>query len=175
MSRAASPRTLGFPRDSLASWEEPSPFGPLPVVASPTGLRRIGLDPEGRDRIRLPRGSALVPKLSEELAAYFAGELQTFTIPLDLEELNGFGRVVTPLLAAIPYGATITYGELAARAGKPGGARAVGQAIGRNPLPIILPCHRVLAAGGKIGGFTGGLAIKRSLLKLEGALQNELF
>ena len=101
-----------------------------------------------------------------ELRAYFDGRLREFKAPLDLRG-TAFQMKVWRSLAEIPYGQTWTYGELAARVGRPGASRAVGAANGANPLPLILPCHRVVAAGGKLGGFGGGLDAKRRLLAFE--------
>jgi methylated-DNA-[protein]-cysteine S-methyltransferase len=104
-----------------------------------------------------------------QLSEYFAGERTTFDFPLVLAG-NAFERRVWEALQAIPYGTTITYGELAARLGAPGAARAVGAANGRNPIAIVVPCHRVIGARGKLTGYGGGLARKRALLAHEGAL-----
>jgi methylated-DNA-[protein]-cysteine S-methyltransferase len=104
-----------------------------------------------------------------QLSEYFAGERTTFDFPLVLAG-NAFERRVWEALQAIPYGTTITYGELAARLGAPGAARAVGAANGRNPIAIVVPCHRVIGARGKLTGYGGGLARKRALLTHEGAL-----
>ena len=110
-----------------------------------------------------------VPALAEakrQLAAYAAGERQVFDLPLDLRG-TAFELEVWAALAAIPFGHTTTYGELAAGIGRPGGSQAVGGAAGRNPVPVVVPCHRLLARDG-LGGFTGGLALKRRLLAIEG-------
>jgi methylated-DNA-[protein]-cysteine S-methyltransferase len=111
-----------------------------------------------------------VPPVLEETAMqleeYFAGERTAFDVPLDLDGTL-FQTEVWAELARIPYGETISYGELARRVGRPSGPRAVGQANGRNPIPVIVPCHRVLASNG-IGGYGGGLPMKRALLALEG-------
>jgi methylated-DNA-[protein]-cysteine S-methyltransferase len=104
-----------------------------------------------------------------QLSEYFAGRRTTFDFPLVLAG-NAFERRVWEALRAIPYGTTITYGELAARLGAPGAARAVGAANGRNPIAIVVPCHRVIGARGKLTGYGGGLARKRALLAHEGAL-----
>jgi methylated-DNA-[protein]-cysteine S-methyltransferase len=110
-------------------------------------------------------GLALV---SEELLAYFAGTLTRFTVPLDLRHVTPFTARVLRETRKITFGRLSSYGALAARLGSPGASRAVGGALGRNPVPIIVPCHRVLAQGGRIGGFTGGVATKRVLLSVEG-------
>jgi O-6-methylguanine DNA methyltransferase len=113
------------------------------------------------------RGHPLIDRAVDELRRYVAGTLRGFTVPVDLGPLPGFtGKVLTALLA-VPYGTLVTYRDLAIRAGSPKAARAVGQAVGRNPLPVIVACHRVVACGG-IGGFGLGLEAKRKLLAIEG-------
>ena len=122
----------------------------------------------------LPRGA--VPKearrddahpAAREVREWFAGKRREFTVPVDLSSTPPFTRKVLERLCEIPYGATRTYGEIARDVGSPRGARAVGQAVGSNPVPVIVPCHRVLAAGGGIGGFGLGLDAKRKLLARE--------
>jgi methylated-DNA-[protein]-cysteine S-methyltransferase len=117
-------------------------------------------------------GSIATPVLRQagrELAEYFAGRRQAFEVPLDLSGRPSFTRKILEELRKVPYGATLTYGELAARAGYPRAARAVGQAMAANPLPIIIPCHRVVAADGRLGGYSGGtgLPTKQWLLAFE--------
>jgi methylated-DNA-[protein]-cysteine S-methyltransferase len=99
--------------------------------------------------------------------AYVAGSADPLDAPLDLEGLTAFSRQVMELVRAIPRGRTATYGDIAARAGRPGAARAVGQVMHRNPVPLFVPCHRVLGADGSLTGFAGGLDAKRALLDLE--------
>ena len=106
--------------------------------------------------------------VAEELKEYFAGKRRTFTFPLEPEG-TAFEKRVWKALEKIPYGATRTYGDIARSIGNPSAARAVGAANRRNPIPIVVPCHRVVAAGGKLGGFGGGLPLKKKLLSLEGA------
>ena len=122
---------------------------------------------------------ASVPHLetaAAELTAYFAGELHSFTVPLDWSLSSGFSaRVLHALADGVPYGSVVGYQDLADRVGEPGAARAVGAAMGSNPLPVIVPCHRVVASDGGIGGFGGGLETKRLLLALEGVLPAPLF
>ena len=113
---------------------------------------------------------ALLDRAQEQLTAYFSGERVTFDLPLDLRDEPPFRRKVLEEAAKIPYGRTITYGELAARVGNPGAARAVGQAMNRNPVAPIVPCHRVIGADGSLVGFGGGLALKARLLEMEGGL-----
>jgi methylated-DNA-[protein]-cysteine S-methyltransferase len=110
---------------------------------------------------------AVAEQAARELAGYAAGRRRTFTVPVDLDPLAPFQRTVARALQRVPFGETVTYGELARRAGRPGAARAVGQAMARNPVPLLVPCHRVVSARG-LGGFGGGLALKRRLLALEG-------
>jgi methylated-DNA-[protein]-cysteine S-methyltransferase len=144
-----------------------SPIGPLGVVASGTALEAVlfdgrGVRPEGRSRV--------LEDTAHQLDAYFAGELIEFDLPLDLHG-SEFNRRCWLALASIPYGQTVSYGEQARRLGLGSdAARAVGSANGRNPLPIVLPCHRVIGADGSLTGFGGGLDTKRFLLELEGAL-----
>lgn len=148
-----------------------SPIGRLLLAGDGAGLRRIDL-PEGRRpqapapewrEERAPFGEAL-----RQLEAYFAGRLRRFELPL-APEGTAFQRRVWEALCAIPYGETLSYGELARRLGKPGASRAVGLANGRNPLPIVVPCHRVVGSDGSLTGFGGGLPTKTKLLRLEGA------
>ncbi len=109
-----------------------------------------------------------VSSVLDQLDNYFAGNLTRFSIPVDLRVSTVFAYRVLLAASQIPFGETISYGETAKLVGSPGASRAVGGALGRNPLPIVIPCHRVIAADGSIGGFTGGLAIKKVLLRLEG-------
>jgi methylated-DNA-[protein]-cysteine S-methyltransferase len=110
---------------------------------------------------------AAVAAAVKQLEEYFAGERTQFDLPLELEG-TPFQKDVWLALGEIPYGKTISYAELASMVGRPTAFRAVGQANGANPIPIVLPCHRVLASGGRIGGYGGGLDMKRQLLALEG-------
>ncbi len=117
-------------------------------------------------RARRDPVSRLERRVAKELVEYLAGSRRQFDFPIDLHG-TPFEMEVWTALQNIPYGSTVTYGELAAGLGKPGAARAVGSANGRNPIPIVVPCHRVIAAGGKLGGYGGGLTLKRQLLDLE--------
>src|SRR5690242_5312445 len=151
----------------MASSVLDSPIGPLGLVASDNGLRAVLFDgrrvsPEGR--------SPVLDDAAEQLDAYFDGELETFDLPLELDGTE-FQRQCWLALATIPIGQTVSYGEQARRLGLgPDAARAVGAANGRNPVPIVLPCHRVIGADGSLTGFGGGLHVKRFLLEHEGAL-----
>ncbi|MER7889118.1 methylated-DNA--[protein]-cysteine S-methyltransferase [Micromonospora sp. NPDC094482] len=109
----------------------------------------------------------------DELRAYFAGELTGFTVPLSIPRGSEFERAVWREMTRIPYGQTLTYGEVARRVGDPGAARAVGVACNRNPVPVIVPCHRIVGAGAKLVGFGGGLDRKRYLLELEARVDFE--
>jgi methylated-DNA-[protein]-cysteine S-methyltransferase len=144
-----------------------TPIGTLGLVGSEVGLRRVYFD--GR-RVEPDGRSALLDEACAQLGAYFAGELIDFDLPLDLGGTD-FQRSCWLALASIPYGQTVSYGEQARRLGLgPASARAVGAANGQNPLPIVLPCHRVIGADGSLTGFGGGLETKRRLLELEGVL-----
>ena len=143
--------------------------GPAAVERAVEALhRRLGADP-------VEDGDRLAP-VSEQLDAYFAGDLRDFTLALDWSLATGFTRrVLRELATCVPYGTVVGYQDLAERVGEPGAARAVGAAMGANPLPVVVPCHRVIESGGGIGGFGGGLEIKRILLALEGVLPAPLF
>jgi methylated-DNA-[protein]-cysteine S-methyltransferase len=144
-----------------------SPIGPLGLVASDDALSAVLFD--GR-RVRPEGRSPVLTEAAHQLDAYFDGDLVTFDLPLELHGTE-FQRRCWLALATIPYGQTVSYGEQARRLGLGSdAARAVGAANGRNPLPIVLPCHRVLGADGSLTGFGGGLPVKRFLLEHEGAL-----
>ena len=146
-----------------------TPVGRLRLAGDESGLRGISF------QNRFPRAAPAESPLSTEapfreaiaqLEAYFAGALRRFDLPL-APEGTPFQREVWSALTAIPYGETVSYGELARRLGRPAASRAVGAANGQNPIPIVIPCHRVIGADGSLTGFGGGLAIKRRLLDLE--------
>lgn len=106
--------------------------------------------------------------LARELSDYASGRITSFTVPIDLTGLTLFQRRVLKATAGVPYGEVVSYGTIAAAIGNPGSSRAVGNALGANPVPILIPCHRIIASGGRIGGFTGGLRAKRRLMAVEG-------
>lgn len=147
-------------------------------MGTPIGRLLLAGDDVALTHVFLPGSSSLgdtpggVPsplrRAAEQLDEYFAGERRVFTLPL-APQGTAFQLAVWKALADIPYGETITYGELAARVGRPAASRAVGQANGANPIPIVYPCHRVVASGGRLGGYGGGLDVKRRLLALEGS------
>ncbi len=150
-----------------------SPLGPLLLAADDAGLRSIdfvnGRQPGKRPTYPDPSSRANAAVLREairQLAAYFAGELEIFDLPL-APEGTPFQLAVWRRLNDIPYGETISYGELARRLGNPKASRAVGLANGANPIPIVIPCHRVIGSNGKLTGYGGGLPIKEKLLALE--------
>ncbi|MFI2762570.1 methylated-DNA--[protein]-cysteine S-methyltransferase [Streptomyces echinatus] len=120
--------------------------------------------------------SPLLAEAIRQLRAYFAGERHDFDLPLDWSLISGFNRqVLRELASGVPYGTVVGYGDLAGHVGQPGGAQAVGAAMGANPLPVVVPCHRVVESDGGLGGFGGGLETKRKLLALEGVLPEPLF
>lgn len=153
-----------------------SPVGLLFVAADETGLRAIEFrdnrHPVRRDADWQPGDSAMLRLARSQLEDYFAGKRRHFDLPLSPRGTE-FQRAVWTALASIPYGETISYAQLASRVGRPTASRAVGAANGRNPLPIVLPCHRVIGADGALTGFGGGLPTKRYLLALEGALPRD--
>jgi methylated-DNA-[protein]-cysteine S-methyltransferase len=144
----------------------PSPVGPLTVVADDAVLVRLYLEPPGPDADLGPLDPAALTEVAGQLAAYFQGERETFDLPLHPLG-SAFERAVWEQLTWIPYGETRSYGQVARAVGEPGGAQAVGLACGRNPLAVVVPCHRVVGADGSLVGFGGGLPRKRFLLDLE--------
>jgi methylated-DNA-[protein]-cysteine S-methyltransferase len=156
-----------------------TPVGTLLLAATPRGLVRVayvneqGLDAVLEELARRvsPRVLSTPRRLDEgrrELEQYFAGRRQLFELPLDWRLARGFGRRVLEATARIPFGSVSTYKQVAAEAGSPRGSRAAGNALGANPLPIVVPCHRVLHSTGGLGGYTGGLERKQLLLGVEG-------
>jgi methylated-DNA-[protein]-cysteine S-methyltransferase len=155
-----------------------SPVGPLLVAATARGVCRIAFEPDGEaelDRLARLHGACVmrsahaVDPARRELDDYFERRRRAFDVPVDVTALSPFQRLVLDELARVPYGETATYGALAARVGRPRAARAVGGALNRNPIPIVLPCHRVVGASGDLVGYAGGLERKRALLTLESA------
>jgi methylated-DNA-[protein]-cysteine S-methyltransferase len=157
-----------------------SPFGPIMLAATPRGLVRVGLPNEDSDHFLTVLAQRVSPRVLEapsrfdearrELDLYFEGRLDRFDLPLDWQLSHGFRRKVLRQTARIPYGQTRSYKEMAQRAGSPRAVRAAGSALGSNPIPIVVPCHRVLRTGGGLGGYGGGLELKQALLQLEGAV-----
>ncbi|UNO42686.1 methylated-DNA--[protein]-cysteine S-methyltransferase [Streptomyces sp. MST-110588] len=188
-TEAAGPRATPGPRPRDWAWRVlETPIGPLLLAVTREGLAQVVFHSDQRTtrravtRLRQAFGTdplADLPHLAtavSELTAYFTGRLHTFTVPLDWSLSGGFNeRVLRELAAGVPYGSVVGYQDLADRVGERGAARAVGAAMGSNPLPVVVPCHRVVAADGGIGGFGGGLETKRLLLALEGVLPAPLF
>jgi methylated-DNA-[protein]-cysteine S-methyltransferase len=144
----------------------PSPLGPLAVQGGPRGLTAL-LFPGGADRLdEDTHDPAALSPATTQLDEYFTGKRRAFDLPLDLVG-TPFQQRVWHELGRIPYGSTVSYTELARRVGRPGIVRAVGAAVGRTPVPIIVPCHRVLGVDGALTGYGGGLERKRALLDLE--------
>ncbi|MEW1952825.1 methylated-DNA--[protein]-cysteine S-methyltransferase [Terrabacter sp. NPDC080008] len=159
-----------------------SPIGSLLLAATPEGVVRVAFELEDHDRVLEALGTTVGPRilrggdrlgvldlLAGELDDYFAGRRHGFDVPLDLRLARGFRRAVLQHLGEIPYGATESYAQVAVAAGSPRAVRAVGSACATNPLPIVLPCHRVLRSDGALGGYLGGLPAKQRLLSLEAA------
>lgn len=154
-----------------------SPIGTLLLMATPKGLVRVAFETENRDDVLEEVAEHVSPRILDaprrldpvrrELDRYFAGALRDFEVPIDWSLTGAFARKVLRRTARIPYGSVASYGDVAFEVGTPRGARAVGNALGSNPIPVIVPCHRVVRTGGAIGGYGGGLQRKRWLLDLE--------
>lgn len=160
-----------------------TPVGTLLVATTDRGLCRISYDPQPELEaeslartfgVRVLRAARPVGPVRRQLDEYFEGKRTEFELPLDLRHQAPFSRDVLNRLARVPYGQVTTYGALAAEAHRPKAARAVGVVMNRNPVPIVLPCHRVVGASGSLVGYAGGLDRKQLLLELEGALQPQL-
>jgi methylated-DNA-[protein]-cysteine S-methyltransferase len=157
-----------------------SPFGPLLAAVTQRGLVRLAFPEEDVDTTleglarrlspRIVETPARLDPLRRELEEYFGGRRREFDLPLDWALVGPFGRRVLRVTSEIPYGGVQSYAEVASDAGSPRGSRAAGNALGSNPIPIVIPCHRVLRSGGALGGYGGGVERKRWLLELEGAL-----
>jgi len=157
-----------------------SPFGPLLLAQTSRGLVRVGLPNQDRDEILTDLADRLSPRVLEapveldevrrELDLYFDGKLDRFDLPLDWRLSGGFRQRVLRAINRIPYGQTRSYTEMARKAGNERAVRAAGSACGSNPIPLVVPCHRVLRTSGALGGYGGGLPMKQALLELEGSL-----
>ena len=141
-----------------------SPIGALRLAATARGVARVCFEGEPLP-IDAPPAA---PLATQELAEYFAGTRREFTVPLDLRGVTAFRDAVLRELMTVPYGETTTYAELARAVGNPRAVRAVGSACATNPLPLFIPCHRVLRSDGQLGGYRGGAEAKRVLLRMEG-------
>lgn len=156
-----------------------SPLGELLLATTRSGLVRVAFELEDFDSVlvslaarigaRVLEAPALLDDAARSIDEYFAGRSRTFDLPLDHALSRGFRARVHQYLPSIPFGSTVSYGELAASVGNPRAVRAVGTACATNPLPIVVPCHRVLRADGSIGGYLGGTSAKQTLLNLESA------
>jgi methylated-DNA-[protein]-cysteine S-methyltransferase len=154
-----------------------SPLGTLLLAATDQGLVRVAYDRENHDQVlqalsdqispRILRAPRRLDQVARQLAEYFAGERRDFVLPLDFRLTRGFRRAVLGHLVLINYGHTETYAEVAAATGRARAVRAVGTACATNPMPVVVPCHRVLRSDGKLGGYIGGLETKAALLSLE--------
>lgn len=156
-----------------------TPIGRVFVATTAAGLVRVSFrqsESKFTANLRQQIGADVVKSavktkaVVHQLRDYFAGRRRTFNVATDLSHVTPFQRSVLLAAAKVPPGKVVSYGDIAKRVGRPHGSRAVGQALGHNPVPIVIPCHRVVAAGGGLGGYTGGLTIKKKLLRLEGAL-----
>jgi methylated-DNA-[protein]-cysteine S-methyltransferase len=157
-----------------------SPFGPLLLAQTRRGLVRVGLPNQNADELLVDLAERVSPRVLEapaeldavrrELDLYFEGRLDRFDLSLDWQLSSGFRQRVLRAINRIPYGQTRSYTEMARKAGNERAVRAAGTACGSNPIPLVVPCHRVLRTGGALGGYGGGLPMKRALLELEGVL-----
>lgn len=159
------------PRPGCCELEIETPIGALTLWAVPEGLRSVEFGTQSAGMHRVPETTCgrVLADTARQLAEYFAGRRTEFDLPLVVVG-SAFERAVWEALRAIPFGRTKSYGQLAAELGRPGAARAVGRASGSNPLPIVIPCHRLVGSRGELTGFGGGLPVKRRLLELEGAV-----
>jgi methylated-DNA-[protein]-cysteine S-methyltransferase len=159
-----------------------SPFGTLLLATTPKGLVRVGLPNQDADELLVELATRVSPRVLEapaqldaarcELDLYFEGKLTEFDLPLDWQLSRDFRRRVLRAIARIPYGQTRSYTQMATSAGNERAVRAAGTACGTNPIPLVVPCHRVLRSGGALGGYGGGLPMKEGLLRLEGVLDD---
>jgi methylated-DNA-[protein]-cysteine S-methyltransferase len=178
---AAAAFAATAPADVWYAVEE-TPVGRVVAARTPRGLARLAYEDfkGGLDAVLDDLAARLSPRLVEapgrlddvrrELDEYFAGRRRTFDLPIDWTLTTPFAQRILRATAAVPFGETSTYAAVAAAAGSPRGSRAAGNALGSNPVPVVVPCHRVLRSGGVLGGYTGGLHRKELLLRLEGVL-----
>ena len=169
--------------DVAYGWAD-SPFGRLLVAATSRGLVRLAYEYEPPDHVLEELAESISPRVLEvpdrldevrrELEEYFVGERHRFDVPVDWTlVMEGFSRRVLQATARVPFGRVTTYGDVARRAGSPRAARAAGNALGSNPIPIVVPCHRVIRSGGELGGYGGGGPERKAfLLRLEGAVDD---
>lgn len=188
MKTAIDPRTINSLRAraaeegllDVAYTTADSPFGQLLLATTKRGLVRVGLPNQDADQLLIDLAERVSPRVLEapaeldevrrELDLYFDGKLDHFDLPLDWRLSGGFRQRVLRAIDRIPYGQTRSYTEMARKAGNERAVRAAGSACGSNPIPLVVPCHRVLRTGGALGGYGGGLPMKQALLELEGVL-----
>jgi methylated-DNA-[protein]-cysteine S-methyltransferase len=181
-ARAAQAATQRASREGLVDiaygWVD-TPVGKMLAAATKDGLLRLGFQEERVDLTledlarkvspRILQDERRLESVRRQLGEYFEGRRKVFDMPIDRQLIHGFHRQVLDVTERIPYGQVSTYSEVAGRAGSPRGSRAAGNALGSNPIPIVIPCHRVVRTGHALGGYGGGLHIKQLLLDLEGA------
>ena len=181
-ARRATARALDEGLGDVAYATVDSPIGDLLVASTERGLVRVSFRDERHDDVlnelvvrispRVLEAPERLDRVRRELDEYFEGERRNFDLPLDWRLTRGFrSEVLHKLYETVPYGDTASYAEMALAAGRPRAYRAAGSACGSNPIPVVVPCHRVVATGGGLGGYGGGLDMKRFLLKLEGAIE----
>ena len=191
MKTAIDPRTINALREraaeegllDVAYTTADSPFGTLLLARTKRGLVRVGLPNQDADQLLADLADRVSPRVLEapaeldevrrELDLYFDGKLDHFSLPLDWRLSGGFRQRVLRAIDRIPYGQTRSYTEMARKAGNERAVRAAGSACGSNPIPLVVPCHRVLRTGGALGGYGGGLPMKQALLELEGVLDGK--
>ncbi len=179
VARAATERLVDVTYDVTDS-----PVGQLLVALTPTGVVRIAFENEQHDRVleslaerispRILKSATSTNDLRRELDEYFDGKRALFSAAIDWLLVSGFQRAVLDATQRLPYGSTVNYGEIASAAGNPKAVRAAGTALGKNPVPIVIPCHRILRADGSLGGYLGGVEAKKALLDSERAHKSEL-
>jgi methylated-DNA-[protein]-cysteine S-methyltransferase len=163
------------PARAYCAWVD-APFGPVFLAKTAKGVCRVSFRKSEDDLLTELERKALLPEMApeklarerRELGEYFQGKRRKFDLPIDLRWGTPFQRSVLRAASRIPFGECCGYGEVAKRVGRPNAQRAVGSALGKNPVAIVIPCHRVVASGRRIGGYTGGLDVKRSLMEIEG-------
>lgn len=168
-------RKVFDPSRAFCAWVE-APFGPVFVAKTRKGVCRVSFRRSEDELLSDLERRALLPEMApkelererRELDEYFQGKRRRFDLPIDIRWGTEFQRSVLEAARRIPFGKSWCYSDVARGVGRPGAQRAVGSALGKNPVPIVIPCHRVVASGGGIGGYTGGLDIKRTLMRIEG-------
>ncbi len=164
------------PSRAFCAWVD-APFGPVFLARTQKGVCRVSFRQEEEELLSDLERRSLLPEMApneldrerRELEEYFEGKRRRFDLPIDLRFRTDFQKRVLRETSRIPFGESARYADVARRIGRPNAQRAVGNALGRNPVPIVIPCHRVIASNGGIGGYTGGLDIKRTLMRIEGS------